>query len=181
MGDYNIWLSSDDGSDHCWFATRLCRYEPCNIATGGHTRFQTWMTFLLPGLSFEVAPECSGIDSCLAFVIAAILASRPCLRSVPRTLVLIVLTILIAIFKNAVRIVVITSRSVYVNRAVIDGPLHHRGGPVFALLDIALFVPLLFAFWRSEAGGLGVRPDSQSSRSRDQAAMDAWHAHSWLR
>lgn len=117
--------------------------------------FRQGMTFLLPGLSIEVAPECSGIRSCLAFVMVGILAGRVFLRSGWRTLALIVLTIPIAIFKNAVRIVVISSLSAYVDRGIIDGPLHHRGGPVFALVGIALFVPLLLALQRSEMRGSG--------------------------
>ncbi len=56
----------------------------------------------------------------------------------------------IAIFKNAVRIVTISSLSVYVDRTIIDGPLHHKGGPVFAIVDLAIFVPLLIALQRSE-------------------------------
>jgi exosortase len=114
--------------------------------------FRQGMTFLLPGLSIQVAPECSGIRSCLVFVIVGILAGRVFLRSGWRILALIVLTIPIAIFKNAVRIVVISSLSVYVDRGIIDGPLHHNGGPVFAFVGIALFVPLLYALGTSESG-----------------------------
>jgi exosortase len=113
--------------------------------------FRQGMIFLLPGLSIEVAPECSGIRSCVVFVIVGILAGRVFLRSGWRTLALIVLTVPIAIFKNAVRIVVISSLSVYVNRSIIDGPLHHNGGPVFAFVGIALFAPLLYALQRSES------------------------------
>jgi exosortase len=112
--------------------------------------FRQGMTFLLPGLRIEIAPECSGIRSCLVFMIAAVMASHVCLRSGWRKLALIVLTVPIAIFKNAVRIVVISSMSAYVNRAFLDSPLHRYGGPVFALVGLALFVPLLLALQRSE-------------------------------
>jgi exosortase len=112
--------------------------------------FRDGMTFMLPGLSIRVAPECSGIHSWLAFVIVAILAARVCLRSHWRVLALIVSTVPIAIFKNAVRIVTISSLSAYVDRTIIDGPLHHKGGPVFVVVDLAIFVPLLIAFQRSQ-------------------------------
>jgi exosortase len=112
--------------------------------------FRQGMTFLLPGLSVQVAPECSGIRSCLVFLIVAAMASYVCLQTGWRRLALIVLTVPIAILKNAVRIVVISSLSAYVNRAVLDSPLHHQGGPVFALVGLALFVPLLCALQRSE-------------------------------
>ncbi len=112
--------------------------------------FRQGMTFVLPGVSIEIAPECSGIRSCLAFTLAAVVASHVCLRSGWRKLALIVLTIPIAIFKNAVRIVVISWMSVYIDKGFLDSPLHHQGGPVFALVGLALFVPLLFALQRSE-------------------------------
>ena len=118
--------------------------------------FREGMEFMLPGLSIKVAPECSGIHSWIAFVIVAILATRVCLRSPSRMLALIASTIPIAIFKNAVRIVTISSLSVYVDRTIIDGPLHHKGGPVFAIVDLAIFVPLLIALQRSETGSHGL-------------------------
>jgi len=117
--------------------------------------FRQGMTFSLPGLDIEVAPECSGIRSCLALMIVGILASRVYLRSGWRRWALIVMTFPIAIFKNAVRIVVISSLSAYVNRAILSGPLHHSGGPVFALVGIALFAPLLFALQKSEIRSMG--------------------------
>jgi len=69
------------------------------------------MLLQLRGLTVEVAKECSGIRSCVVFVIVAIVASRVCLRSVWAQWALIVSMIPIAIFKNAVRIVVISTLS----------------------------------------------------------------------
>ena len=112
--------------------------------------FREGMTFMLPGLNFRVAPECSGIHSWLAFVIVAILAARVCLRSRWMILLLVALTVPIAIFKNAIRIVVISSLTVYVNPSIINSPLHHNGGPLFALVDLAIFVPLVVIFQRFE-------------------------------
>jgi len=117
--------------------------------------FRQGMRFSLPGLDVEVAPECSGIRACLVFVMMAILMSRVYLRSNSRRWALVLMTIPIAIFKNAVRIVILSSLSVYVNRAILDSPLHHRGGPVFALIGVAIFVPLLYALQKSEIRSTG--------------------------
>jgi len=111
--------------------------------------------FQLPGITLAVAPECSGIRSWLAFVLGAILATRVCLRSGWGMSALLAMTVPIAIFKNAIRIVLLATLSVYVNRGIIDSPLHHQGGPVFALIDIAIFVPLLIIFQRLETRGFG--------------------------
>lgn len=122
--------------------------------------FRQDMTLTLPGLSILVAPECSGIRSWVAFVLGAILATRIFLRSGWGMSVLIAVTVPIAIFKNAVRIVLLASLTVYVNRGIIDSPLHHQGGPVFALIDIAIFVPLLALFQRLETRALGRKKDA---------------------
>ncbi len=112
--------------------------------------FREGMTFMLPGLTIQVAPECSGIHSWLAFVLVAILATRVFLRSGWSILALTASTIPIAIFKNAVRIVVISALTVYVDRSIINSPLHHNGGPLFALVDLVIFIPMLIAFQRFE-------------------------------
>ena len=92
--------------------------------------------------------------SCLVFVLVAILASRVCLRSAWAQWALIASMIPIAIFKNAVRIVVISTLSAYVDTGYLHGQLHHEGGVVFSLVGIALFVPLLFALqWLENRGG----------------------------
>jgi len=116
--------------------------------------FRQGMTFSLAGLDFQIAPECSGIRSCLVFVIVAILLGRVFLRSGWRRWTLVMITIPIAIFKNAVRIVVISTLSAYVNRAFFFGPLHRYGGLVFISVGIAIFLPVLFALQKSETRSL---------------------------
>jgi len=107
------------------------------------------MVFSLPGLDFQIAPECSGIRSALAFIMVALLAGGLFLRSGWRRAILIAATIPIAIFKNAVRIVVITTLGAYVDRSFIEGPFHHQyGGLIFGPLDIALFIPVLMGLQR---------------------------------
>jgi exosortase len=107
--------------------------------------------FSLPGLDFEVAPECSGIHSSLALMMIAIVAGYVCLRSGWARAALILLTIPIALFKNAVRIVVISILGAYVDRAFLDGPFHHQyGGLLFSVVAVALFVLLLAGLQKIE-------------------------------
>lgn len=109
------------------------------------------MVFSIPGLSFNIAPECSGIRSGLAFVLVGVLVGRLFLRSGWSRAVLILLTVPIAILKNSIRIVVITSLGAYVNRTFIDGPFHHQySGIVFAPIDFMLFLPLLIGIAKFE-------------------------------
>jgi exosortase len=109
------------------------------------------MRMSLPGLKIEVAPECSGIRSCLALMLVGVLAGRVCLRSGWNRLALVLATIPIAIFKNAVRISVIASLGAYVDRAFLYGRLHRNGGLVFTPLGVALFIAFLTALQRYES------------------------------
>jgi exosortase len=115
--------------------------------------FRHGMVFSLPGLDFEVGLECSGIHSSLALMMIAIVAGYFCLRSWWTRTTLIVLTIPIALLKNAIRIVVITVMGARVDRAFFDGPFHHRyGGAIFSLVAVALFVAALASLQRVERG-----------------------------
>jgi exosortase len=106
--------------------------------------------FSLPGVDIEIANECSGIRSSLALFITGTVAAHLFLRSNWRKVVLAALTVPIAIFKNAVRIVTLSTLGVYVDPGFLTGRLHQQGGVLFSLLSLAMFVPLLFAFQRWE-------------------------------
>ena len=116
--------------------------------------FADGMRMSLKGLEIEVAPECSGIHSCIALALVGLLAGRVYLRSNWKVLALVVSTIPIAILKNAVRISVLSSLGAYVNPAFLHGPLHHQyGGLVFAPLGVVLLALLLVGLQSSESWG----------------------------
>lgn len=117
--------------------------------------FADGMRISLKGLEIEVAPECSGIRSCAALALVGLLAGRVCLRSGWHRLALVVSTIPIAIFKNAIRISVLASLGAYVNPAFLHGNLHHYGGLVFTPLGIGIFVALVAGLIRYEAWQAG--------------------------
>ncbi len=109
------------------------------------------MQFALPGLTFEIAPECSGIRSSLALAMVAIVAGYLCLRSAWARSALIVLTVPIVILKNAVRIAAIATLGAYVDRDFIDGPFHHQyGGLLFSSVGVVLFVIALAGLQKLE-------------------------------
>ena len=113
--------------------------------------FRRGTLFALPGLTFEVGLECSGIRSGLAMMMVAIAVGYVYLRSGWTRSALILLTIPIVLFKNSVRIVVITMMGAYVDRIFLDGPLHHLyGGLVFTVLGVALLVLVLLGLQKLE-------------------------------
>ena len=88
--------------------------------------------FALPGVTIEVAQECSGIRSSLSLFICSIAAGYLFLRSSWARASLALATLPIVIFKNAVRIVTISSLGVYVDPGFLHGQLHRNGGLPFS-------------------------------------------------
>jgi exosortase len=112
--------------------------------------FRNGFRFSLPGVDIEIAKECSGIRSGLSLLITGMLASHLFLRSTARKLFFILFTIPVAIFKNAVRIAILSFLGVYVDRGWLHGSLHHRGGALFALVGVAILLPVLLWLRRWE-------------------------------
>jgi exosortase len=109
------------------------------------------LTISLPGIDIEVAEQCSGIRSSIALVLASGLAGFVLLRGSLNRLFLVFITLPIVVFKNAVRIVALSSLALYVDRGFLFGRLHRYGGLCFSFLDLAIVVPLLLQLHKSEA------------------------------
>ena len=110
--------------------------------------------FDLPGVSIQVADECSGIRSTLALLITTVLASHMFLKTAWRRVILCVAVVPLAVFKNGLRIATLSTLSVYVNPQFLFGNLHRRGGFVFFLIAL---VPLaFFLFWLQKRENRGI-------------------------
>ena len=107
--------------------------------------------FRLPGLSLQVAQECSGIRSSLVLFITSVLAGHMFLRSPWKRVFLALFIIPLAIVRNGLRIWTLAYLSVEVNPNLIDSPLHHRGGPIFFALSLIPFFVLLLILRKTEA------------------------------
>lgn len=110
------------------------------------------LMFELPGFDIEIAKQCSGVRSSIALCITSLVAGHLLLRALWRKLSLVVLTVPLVIFKNAVRIVTISSLGVYVSPSFLHGRLHEYSGIPFSVLELAIVTPLLFRWHRLEIG-----------------------------
>jgi exosortase len=104
----------------------------------------------VPGVTIEVAQECSGIRSSLALFITCLLAAHLFLRTTWRQAFFALLALPLAIIKNAIRIATLTLLSVYVDPRFLTGRLHREGGIVFFLLVLAILAPILRLLQKSE-------------------------------
>jgi exosortase len=113
--------------------------------------FREGFVFNLPGMSVKEAKECSGIRSSMALFILGILASHLFLKTGWKRGVLILLILPLAILKNAIRIVTLSSLAVYVDQKFITQSfLHHSGGFVFFIPSLIILGLVLWLLKKSE-------------------------------
>ncbi len=107
--------------------------------------------FTLPGITIEVAKECSGIRSSIVLFIMGVLASILFLDTSWKRAVLILSILPLAVIKNSIRIVTLSLLGLYVDEAFVGGSdLHRNGGFVFFLAAVALFMLILWGLRKSE-------------------------------
>ena len=108
------------------------------------------LTFCLPGLTIQVAEECSGIHSSLVLLITSLVAGHLFLRNTSSRALLALMVIPVGLLRNGVRVVTLALLTIHVDSGIIDGPLHHKGGPVFFLPSLGVLVAILWGLRRYE-------------------------------
>jgi exosortase len=106
--------------------------------------------FYLPGLSIEVAKECSGIRSSMALLILALLLAHFAFTRFWKKAVFVLAGLVTMALKNGVRIATLTILANYVDRDFLFGRLHHEGGIVFFLIGLGLLLPVYWFLRRGE-------------------------------
>jgi len=105
---------------------------------------------ILPGISAEVVRQCSGIRSSIALLIISILYGRYFLRTRAGVVLLVVLTVFIAPFKNGIRIASLIILSIYWDKMILAGALHTAGGIPFFLIGLAWLSLVLLLLAKGE-------------------------------
>jgi exosortase len=121
------------------------------IRSVGVPVFRDGFLFTLPGLTVEVAEQCSGIRSGISLFLVSILAGHIFLKSGWRKLALSAAAVPITIAKNGLRIVTISLLGAYVDRQVLSGPLHKAGGIPFFGVALVMLAVVLWALRRGES------------------------------
>jgi len=128
----------------------------------GATVFREGLVFQLTGIAIEVARERSGIHSSRVLFITSLLAGHLLLHSVWKKAVFALAVVPLGIVRNGFRIFTIGMLCVHVDPAMINSPIHTRGGPVFFLLSLVPFFILLFLLRRSERPGKSDQPAAEA-------------------
>jgi exosortase C (VPDSG-CTERM-specific) len=106
--------------------------------------FREGQVFHLPGISLEVALECSGIRSSLVLFITAMLCGYLFLKSGWRRALLVAFVIPLGIVRNGIRIVTLGLLCVHFGAGWIDSVIHKRGGPLYFGLSLIPLAALLY-------------------------------------
>jgi exosortase C (VPDSG-CTERM-specific) len=111
------------------------------------------LIFQLPGITIEVAQECSGIRSSWVLLITSLLASNLFLRTTWRRALLVLFVLPLGLLRNGLRILVIAILCVEISPEMIHSILHRRGGPIFFALSLLPLFGLLWWLRASERRG----------------------------
>jgi exosortase C (VPDSG-CTERM-specific) len=140
-------------------ASQLASAEAANLFfnMSGTPAFRDGTFFALPGITIQVAQECSGIRSSWVLFITSLLAAHLFLKKPWRKSVLVAAVIPLGILRNGFRILVIGLLCVHVGPEMIHSAVHRRGGPLFFGLSL---VPLFLLLWWLRRGeARGIHPD----------------------
>jgi exosortase len=104
----------------------------------------------IPGLTLQVAQECSSLRSSLMLIVTSMVLAHLFLRSFWRKTAVVLTAIPLSIAKNGVRIFAISMLGTRVDPAFLHGDLHHNGGILFFLLALGALLLLLWLLNRNE-------------------------------
>ncbi len=122
------------------------------LALTGMPFLRDGLVFRLPGITIQVAQECSGIRSSLVLFITSLLAGHLFLRTLWRRAFLACFVVPLGILRNGFRIFTISMLCVHVDPNMINSPIHRQGGPLFFALSLLPFFLVLFYLRKSESG-----------------------------
>jgi exosortase len=105
--------------------------------------FRDGFLFVLPGVSIEVAKECSGIHSTMALFILTLTCGYLFLRSAWKRALLLLFVFPIVSLTNGLRIATLTLLAEYVDKNIFNTSLHRNGGIFFFLVAFALIAVTL--------------------------------------
>jgi exosortase len=104
----------------------------------------------IPGLTLQVAQECSSIRSSSMLLVTTIVLAQLVLRSPWRKVLLIAVAVPLSIAKNGLRIFSIAMLGTRVDPKYITGSFHHQGGIIFFAIALIVIFALLWILRRGE-------------------------------
>jgi exosortase len=111
---------------------------------------QNGVMLTIPGLTVEVAKECSSIRSSSMLLVTTMVLAQLLLRSPWRKVLVIGVAVVLSVAKNGLRIFTIAMLGTRVDPGFLTGKLHHNGGIVFFAIALAAVFGLIWILQRTE-------------------------------
>jgi exosortase len=122
------------------------------FAAVGVPVMQDGIRLTIPGLTVEVAQECSSIRSSMILLVSTMVLAQLFLRSRWRKAFVIAAAVPLSLAKNGLRIFTIAMLGTRVDPAFLTGKLHHNGGVIFLAIALAVIFVLLWILREQRSG-----------------------------
>ncbi|HWO34319.1 MAG TPA: exosortase/archaeosortase family protein [Candidatus Acidoferrum sp.] len=120
------------------------------FALAGIPVAQREMQLHIPGLTLEVAPECSSIRSSTILLVITMVVAQLLLLSFWRKAVVVAVAIPLSVAKNGLRIFALGVLTTKVDPSFMTGRLHRQGGVIFLLIALLGTFLVLWILRRGE-------------------------------
>jgi exosortase len=117
---------------------------------------QDGVLLTIPGLTVQVAQECSSIRSSSMLLVTTMVLAQLLLRSPWRKMLVIGLAVPLSVAKNGLRIFTIAMLGTRVDRSYLTGRFHHQGGIVFFAIALGIIFAILWILRRGEDSSAAV-------------------------
>jgi len=114
------------------------------FAVVGIPVFQSGNILIIPGLTIQVAQECSSIRSTSTLILTTVVLAHLLLRSPLWKIIVVVAAIPLSIAKNGLRIWTIAMLGTRVDPGYLTGGFHHHGGVLFFAIALLVIAALLW-------------------------------------
>jgi exosortase len=104
---------------------------------------QSGFVLSLPGINIEIAEECSGIRSSTMLLVTSLALAHLYLKSGWRQALICFCVVPLALFKNGLRVFVLSTLAVYADPSWLEGRLHRSGGVLFFALAMVVVIALI--------------------------------------
>jgi len=120
------------------------------FAAFGVPVFQQGVVLTIPGLTVQVAQECSSIRSSSMLIVTTLVMAQVLLRSFWRKAMVVCLAVPLSVIKNGLRIFTIAMLGTRVDPGYLSGRLHHQGGLIFFGIALGCTSVLLWLLRKGE-------------------------------
>jgi exosortase len=130
------------------------------FAACGIPVLQQGLLLKVPGLTVQIAQDCSSIRSSSMLMVTALVMAQVLLQSPWRKAITVCLAIPLSVAKNGLRIFIIAMLGIKVDPGYLTGRFHRHGGILFFIVALLAMFAVLWILRKGESSSLPARLES---------------------